>query len=123
MEVIVTGQGRQTNLQVNNNIDKVAQTSNAGSLEPLKGDDNKNTGNNKIAEKELKNAVDKLNKFLEDNKTHAEYEYHDTFKHDLMIRIVDNESGKVIQEVPPRKILDMVSKMLEIVGVLIDKKA
>jgi flagellar protein FlaG len=123
MEVIVSGQGRQTNLQVNNNIDKVAQTSNAGTLEPIKGDDNKNTGNNKITEKELKNAVDKLNKFLEDNKTHAEYEYHDTFKHDLMIRIVDNESGKVIQEVPPRKILDMVSKMLEIVGVLIDKKA
>jgi flagellar protein FlaG len=123
MEVIVSGQGRQTNLQVNNNIDKVIQTSNAGSLEPIKGDDNKNTGNNKITEKELKNAVDKLNKFLEDNKTHAEYEYHDTFKHDLMIRIVDNESGKVIQEVPPRKILDMVSKMLEIVGVLIDKKA
>jgi flagellar protein FlaG len=123
MEVIVSGQGRQTNLQVNNNIDKVAQTSNAGTFEPIKGDDNKNTGNNKITEKELKNAVDKLNKFLEDNKTHAEYEYHDTFKHDLMIRIVDNESGKVIQEVPPRKILDMVSKMLEIVGVLIDKKA
>jgi flagellar protein FlaG len=123
MEVIVSGQGRQTNLQVNNTTDKVAQTSNAGALEPIKGDNNKNTGNNKITEKELKNAVDKLNKFLEDNKTHAEYEYHDTFKHDLMIRIVDNESGKVIQEVPPRKILDMVSKMLEIVGVLIDKKA
>jgi flagellar protein FlaG len=123
MEVIVSGQGRQTNLQVNNNIDKVAQTSNTGALEPIKSDDNKNIGNNKITEKELKNAVDKLNKFLEDNKTHAEYEYHDTFKNDLMIRIVDNESGKVIQEVPPRKILDMVSKMLEIVGVLIDKKA
>jgi flagellar protein FlaG len=123
MEVIVSGQGRQTNLQVNNNTDKVAQISNAGTSEPIKGDDNKNTGNNKISEKELKNAVDKLNKFLEDNKTHAEYEYHDTFKNDLMIRIVDNETGKVIQEVPPRKILDMVSKMLEIVGVLIDKKA
>jgi flagellar protein FlaG len=123
MEVIVSGQGRQTNLQINNNIDRVAQTSNAEGLEPIKGDENKNTANNKITEKELKNAVDKLNKFLEDNKTHAEYEYHDTFKHDLMIRIVDNESGKVIQEVPPRKILDMVSKMLEIVGVLIDKKA
>jgi flagellar protein FlaG len=123
MEVIVSGQGRQTNIQVNSSIDKVAQSGNAGALESIKGDDNKNTGNNKITEKELKNAVDKLNKFLEDNNTHAEYEYHDKFKHDLMIRIVDNESGKVIQEVPPRKILDMVSKMLEIVGVLIDKKA
>jgi flagellar protein FlaG len=123
MEVKVSSQGGQTNLQVNKNTDKAAQTSNAGSLEIVKVDDNVSTGNKKVTEKELKNAVDKLNKFLEDNKTHAEYEYHDTFKHDLMIRIVDNESGKVIQEVPPRKILDMVSKMLEIVGVLIDKKA
>jgi flagellar protein FlaG len=40
-----------------------------------------------------------------------------------MIKIIDDKTGEVIQEVPPKKILDMVAKMLEIVGVLIDKKA
>lgn len=40
-----------------------------------------------------------------------------------MIKIIDNETNEVIFEVPPKKILDMVTKMCELAGVLLDKKA
>lgn len=75
-----------------------------------------------IKEVDVKKAVDKLNKFLEDDKTHAVYEVHSKFK-DLMIKIVDDKTGDVVLEIPPKKILDMIAKMCEMVGVMVDKKA
>ena len=75
-----------------------------------------------IKEKDINKDIDKLNKFLEDKGTHAEYQVHDKLK-DVMIKIVDDKTGEVIQELPPKKILDMVAKMCELVGIIIDNKA
>jgi len=72
---------------------------------------------------EIKHAVEKLNTFLEDNSTHAVYEPNDNFKNVVTIKIVDDATGQVLQELPPKKILDMIAKMMEMVGVLFDKKA
>lgn len=74
------------------------------------------------SEKDIKKAVEKLNKFLEDDNTHAEYAVHDKFG-DIMIKIVDDKTKAVIMEVPPKKILDLVAKLCESVGVVFDKKA
>ncbi|MCM0650462.1 flagellar protein FlaG [Clostridium swellfunianum] len=123
MEINGIGQGLQINMEANKSVDKSSQTSSVRASEKVNVDDNKNIGSKEISDKELRNAVDKLNKFLEDSKTHAEYQYHDKLKNDLMIKIVDDKTGEVIHEVPPKKILDMVAKMLEMVGVLIDKRA
>lgn len=73
------------------------------------------------AQKELDEALKKINNFLEDEKTHAEYSVHKDFG-TLMIKIVDDESKEVILEIPPEKILDMVASMCKQVG-LLDKKA
>jgi len=75
-----------------------------------------------IKEKDINKALDKLNTFLEDKRTHAEYAVHDKLK-DVMIKIVDDETGEVIQELPPKKVLDMVAKMCEMVGLIVDNKA
>ncbi|SKA72712.1 flagellar protein FlaG [Clostridium sp. USBA 49] len=108
-------------MHIESGIDKNFKISTEKTLDNVK-DNNKIFGGKDIQEKDLKNAVDKLNKFLEDNKTHAEYEIHDKLN-DVMIKIVDDNTGKVIKEIPPQKILDMVAKMCEIVGILFDKKA
>lgn len=71
---------------------------------------------------EVNKAVDKLNKFMEDEDIHAEYEVHEKFNQ-IMIKIIDNKTKDVLLEVPPKKILDMVAKMCEMVGILVDKKA
>lgn len=75
-----------------------------------------------IDEREISNAVKKLNNFLEDEKAYAEYSIHEKFG-DIMIKIIDSDTKQVIMEVPPRKILDMVAKMCELVGIVFDKKA
>ncbi|MFL0246791.1 flagellar protein FlaG [Candidatus Clostridium stratigraminis] len=125
MEIGALGQGGQVSLNVSNGIDNTAKQ-NTSTYPDSKKVADKNVVNNdnliRANEKEIEKAIDKINMFLEDNKSHAEYEIHDKFK-DVMIKIVDDKTGDVIQELPPKKILDMVAKMCELVGVLFDKKA
>ncbi|GAB6167715.1 flagellar protein FlaG [Clostridium carnis] len=115
MDMKVVSQGGQANLDVyscgevlnNNNKDVVVDVT------------SKDKG---YREEDLAKAVDKLNKFLKDDNTYAEYSVHDRFG-DIMIKIVDSKTKEVIMECPPKKILDLVAKMCELVGVAIDKKA
>ena len=74
------------------------------------------------SEKEVKNAVSKINKLLEGEGTHLQYEKHDVINQ-MIIKVIDNDTNEVIKEIPSRKILDMVAKMCELAGVLVDKKA
>ncbi|MCB2310040.1 flagellar protein FlaG [Clostridium tagluense] len=74
------------------------------------------------SEKEVKNAVNKINKFLEGEGTHVQYEKHDVFNQ-MIIKVIDNNTNEVIREIPSKKILDMVAKMCEMAGILVDKKA
>ena len=79
------------------------------------------SGTTKVSEKDAKETVDKINKFLQGENTHAEYAIHEGFK-DIMIKIVDNDTKQVIREIPPKKVLDMVQKLCEMVGIMFDKK-
>jgi len=74
------------------------------------------------SEKQVKNAVIKINKFLEGEGTHLQYEKHDVFNQ-MIVKVIDNNTNEVINEIPNKKILDMVAKMCEMAGVLVDKKA
>ncbi|MGH4125774.1 MAG: flagellar protein FlaG [Clostridium sp.] len=74
------------------------------------------------SEKEVKNAVSKINKFLEGEGTHVQYEKHDVLNQ-MIIKVIDNNTNEVIKEIPSKKILDMVAKMCEMAGILVDKKA
>jgi len=107
-------------------LPKVEQTNAGQAGEGLKTNTDKNRGidinRSEIKEKEIDKAIDKLNKFLEDKKTHAEYSVHDKLN-DIMIKIVDDKTGDVIQELPPKKVLDMVARMCELVGLIVDDKA
>lgn len=87
-------------------------------------DENINNEKNKeIKEKDIKESIKKLNKFLQGEKTHLEYERHEVFKNQFIIKIVDNKTKKVIKEIPPKKILDMVAEICKLAGVIVDRKA
>lgn len=133
MEVRV-GQGGQTNYDIisrdNSDLGSAESIAGSGSVAPdsqaaadSNGIDNAVGKQKSISEADVKKAVDKLNKFIDDENTHVVYEQHDKFKNTFIVKIVDNSTGQVIQEIPPKKLLDMVAKMCEMVGVLFDKKA
>lgn len=76
---------------------------------------------NQYNKKDLDKALKKLNKFLEDERTRAEYSVHKDLG-TIMIKVIDEDTNKVILEIPPKKILDMVASMCKEFGI-IDKKA
>lgn len=42
--------------------------------------------------------------------------------HAIMIKVLNKETGELIREVPPEKILDLAARMMEITGMIVDKK-
>ncbi|NSW77005.1 MAG: flagellar protein FlaG [Candidatus Atribacteria bacterium] len=40
---------------------------------------------------------------------------------EIIARIVNRQTGEVIREIPPERFLDMIAKLRELVGVLIDE--
>jgi flagellar protein FlaG len=93
----------------------------------LKSSDNTQQQNNSdtreypVNEKVVSEAVDKMNKALEGSNRRFEYSVHEK-THGIMIKVIDETTGKVIREIPPKKILDMVANMMEMAGLLVDER-
>lgn len=66
-------------------------------------------------------TVDDVNKRLAPTGSSIEFNYHEKTGR-YSFKVLDESTGEVIREVPPEKSLDMVAKMFEMVGILVDKK-
>jgi len=75
----------------------------------------------KIDEDQLIKALDKANKSMQPFDRRFERSIHEK-TNTLMVKVIDSTTGDVIRELPPEKLLDMVANMLEVAGILIDKK-
>ena len=124
MELKVISQGGQSNLSLGKNEMSVIETSykDVKEEDTVKTDNMNTKDNNNYSKNELDKAMDKLNRFLEDENKHAEYKVHDELNR-LMIKIVDDHTDEVLMEVPPEKLLDAVAMMCKAAGILVDKKA
>ncbi len=74
----------------------------------------------KPSDEEVIKAIETANKKFEFYDTRLEFSIHEK-THEIMIKVVRND--EVIREIPPEKILDMVAKMMEMAGILVDEKA
>lgn len=72
------------------------------------------------SEKTIKQAVSDINKKINPT-TIAEYGYHDETNR-VTIKIVDKETDKTIKEFPAEETLDMIAKVWELAGMLLDEK-
>lgn len=68
---------------------------------------------------QLKKAVEQLNKLM--SRSEAIFGYHEKTNR-VTIKIVDKESKEVLKEFPPEETLDMIAKVWELAGILVDKK-
>ena len=55
------------------------------------------------------------------NKTRCEYSYDEPTKR-VSIKVYDKETDELIREVPPEKSLEMLQKMWELAGIMVDEK-
>jgi flagellar protein FlaG len=69
----------------------------------------------------LENSVKQANKSLEQFNRMIEITIHEK-THTIIYVIKDTLTNEVIKEFPPRKIQDMIAKMWEMAGILIDER-
>ncbi|TCL54015.1 flagellar protein FlaG [Kineothrix alysoides] len=67
----------------------------------------------------IKKAVEQLNKKMPHSE--AIFGIHDETNR-VMIKIVDRDTKEVIREFPPEETLDMIAKVWELAGILVDEK-
>ena len=73
-----------------------------------------------VTNEQIKKAVEKLNKNMMSH-SEAVFGIHEATNR-VTIKIIDKDTKKVIKELPPEKTLDMIAKVWELAGILVDEK-
>ena len=68
----------------------------------------------------LQKALEEINKKMRHN-SEAVFGIHEETNR-VTIKIVDKESKKVLKEIPPEETLDMIAKVWELAGIMVDTK-
>ena len=84
-----------------------------------RGEYNSQRAGNAQQNEQLRKAVEQLNKKM--NNSEAVYGIHEGTNR-ITIKIVDKETKETIKELPPEKTLDMIVKVWELAGMLVDEK-
>lgn len=130
----VSTEANPTETQVNNidptTVSVAAATDASENNSENTGSNQKDEGNNssnsynyaenaKQQNEKIKKAVEQLNKNL--SHSSAIFGIHEATNR-VTIKIVDKDTKEVIKELPPEKTLDMIAKVWEIAGILVDEK-
>ena len=75
--------------------------------------------NQQPSNEQLKKAVEQLNKSMPHSE--ASFGFHEETNR-VTIKIIDKDTKEVIKELPPEKTLDMIAKVWELAGILVDEK-
>ena len=70
---------------------------------------------------QLKKAIAEMNKKINNSNEEAVFGVHEDTNR-IMIKIMDKDTKEVIKEFPPEKTLDMIAKIWEMAGILVDEK-
>ena len=69
----------------------------------------------------VKNAIKEINGKIRPTRTECQFSYHEETKR-IAIKVLDQDTGDVIREIPPEKTLYMIAKVWEMAGILVDEK-
>ncbi len=74
-----------------------------------------------VSEKVVIEAIERANKALEGVYTSFEFSIHEKTRA-ISVKVLNRDTHEVIREIPPERILDLVAKMWEMAGILVDEK-
>ena len=72
-------------------------------------------------ENHLKSVLSVANQKIRMTNTRCEFEYHDTTKR-VSIKVIAKETDEVVREIPPEETLEMVEKIWELAGLIVDER-
>jgi flagellar protein FlaG len=76
----------------------------------------------KKSKQSIENTIQALKDFVESNNRSLKIQVHQGTG-DIMIKVISEKDGRVIREIPPEKVLDIVENMEEHSGILFNKNA
>ena len=74
-----------------------------------------------IAQDDIMQAVKQANKVLEGTNRRIEYSIHEK-TNTIMVKVIDTTTAEIIHEIPPEKILNLIAKLWELAGLIVDEK-
>lgn len=74
-----------------------------------------------IPREEVERTAEKLNRLMGLIEKRLKFDVHEK-SHRIIVTVIDQETGDVLREIPPKKLLDLLSSFTEMAGVFIDKK-
>lgn len=92
--------------------DSVRETGENGSKAAIRED-------GQASNEQIRQSVEKINKQMSNGE--AIFGIHEATNR-VMIKIVDKDTKEVIKEFPPEKTLDMIAKVWEMAGIMVDEK-
>lgn len=81
----------------------------------------KSTQQKQAMPEHLKKAIAEMNRKINNSNEEAVFGVHEGTNR-IMIKIMDKDTKEVIKEFPPEKTLDMIAKIWEMAGILVDEK-
>ncbi|MCR5799394.1 MAG: flagellar protein FlaG [Lachnospiraceae bacterium] len=103
--------------KLDNSTLEVAKTSESNTRDEDKKDSERE--NTKAENEAIKRVVENINKNM--NNGEAVFGIHEGTNR-VTIKIVDKDTKEVIKELPPEKTLDMIARVWEMAGILVDEK-
>jgi flagellar protein FlaG len=74
-----------------------------------------------VSERIVIEAIERANNAIVGSNRKFEFTIHESTK-EIMIKVLDSETNEIIREIPPEEILDMVAKIWEMVGIIVDER-
>ena len=78
-------------------------------------------GNMPVSERVVIEAIQKANKAISGGNRRFEFSIHEK-TNEIVVKIFDSTTDELINEIPNEKILDMVAKICEMAGILVDER-
>ncbi|WP_088187767.1 flagellar protein FlaG [Desulfosporosinus sp. FKA] len=73
-----------------------------------------------IPREEIEKAAEKLNRMMGIIDRNMKFNI-DNSTHQVMVKIVDSKTGEVLNEIPPKRIFDLLNSFYNMYGLLLDK--
>lgn len=73
------------------------------------------------SENHIKSVLSMTNEKIRMTNTRCEFEYHDKTNR-VSIKVIDKETDEVVREIPPEETLEMVEKIWELAGLIMDER-
>ncbi len=75
----------------------------------------------KFSEEKINKVIEQANQSLAELNTKLSFTIHEQTK-EVMVKVLDADSGEIIKEIPSQKTLDRLAAVLEDIGWIIDRK-